>query len=125
MSPKILLSSIINTCECCPAQWDAKLMDGRPVYIRLRHNRFTISCALSARDAYDKFDAQETLIVSSSPFRCSDIGGGAMWTCELIQILKFLDLLEVDNVPEEFRIRGFELYKDFGKINISDEHNSS
>jgi len=29
---------LVRTCIACPSQWDAKLDDGRPVYIRFRNN---------------------------------------------------------------------------------------
>lgn len=31
-----------RTCDACPSQWDVHVEDGRKLYVRYRHGRFTV-----------------------------------------------------------------------------------
>ena len=41
---------IKKTCECYPSQWEAKLMDGRMLYIRYRWGVLSIRASLKKTD---------------------------------------------------------------------------
>ena len=41
---------IRKTCECYPSQWEAKLMDGRMLYIRYRWGVLSIRASLKKTD---------------------------------------------------------------------------
>ena len=36
------VASLTQTCERSPAQWEGRLDDGRPVYIRYRHSHLSV-----------------------------------------------------------------------------------
>ena len=38
----MLLENIKQTCSACPSQWEAKTVNGRPVYIRYRSGWLTV-----------------------------------------------------------------------------------
>ena len=41
---------IRKTCECCPSQWEVKLIDGRMLYIRYRGGILSIRISLKETD---------------------------------------------------------------------------
>ena len=53
---------IKKTCECYPSQWEAKLMDGRMLYIRYRWGVLSIRVSLKKTDdIMDAVDGKEIL----------------------------------------------------------------
>jgi len=36
------IETITQTCRACPSQWEGRLADGRPIYIRFRHGELSI-----------------------------------------------------------------------------------
>ena len=53
---------IKKTCECYPSQWEAKLMDGRMLYIRYRWGVLSIRASLKKTDnIMDAVDGKEIL----------------------------------------------------------------
>ena len=53
---------IKRTCESCPSQWEAKLMDGRMLYIRYRWGILSIRASLKKTDnIMDAVDGKEIL----------------------------------------------------------------
>jgi hypothetical protein len=36
------VETLTQTCTACPSQWEGRLVDGRPIYIRFRHGELSI-----------------------------------------------------------------------------------
>jgi len=52
---------LTRTCIACPSQWDAKLDDGRPVYIRFRWNWCSVRVGEIDGDKWSAVRGEEVL----------------------------------------------------------------
>ena len=71
-----------QTCEFCPSQWEAKLKNGKMLYIRYRHGYLTVRTSIKKTN--DIFDAVRGDYLFSKVI--GDSLGGTMDTEEMLKI---------------------------------------
>jgi hypothetical protein len=49
----IAVRELTQTCDCSPAQWQGRLLDGRWIYVRYRWGHLQIGTGASLDDAVD------------------------------------------------------------------------
>ena len=87
---KIIIESLVMTCESFPSQWDALDINGKYIYIRYRWGKLTVE-RCDTKESYDYFNVKSEMLLSK---QLGDLLDGELNTDDLIEILKAEGLIK-------------------------------